>query len=449
MRILQLCTYDQGGGAERIALDMHRAYRALGHDARLLVRHKFTATPGVVEIDAYAHTSPWAGLCAMLERQVADRPKFRGQYRLRDWLRRTAWPQRWIDGLRGADDFNYPYADHLLDNPDWQPDAIHAHNLHGDFFDLRAMAMLSRRIPVVWTLHDTWALAGHCGYFEDINCERWRTGCGNCPDLQRPPAIRRDRTAENWQRKRQIYALSQLAVATPSRWLMRYVEQSILQPWQQRIIPYGLDRSVYRPGDRREARAALGLPQDAFIAMAIAYNTSTHNPYKDFTTVNQVIAATLARQTGRDLMFVCIGRNDQPAADPRVRYTGYIADTRQIARYYQAADVMLHATRVDNFPVVILEALACGAPVVATAVGGIPEQITPGATGFLTPRGDSAAMTQTLIDLMDNPDRLAHLRQNVSAQAHATVSQEQQANAYLAWLDELQAAYTARFMCHS
>lgn len=78
MRILQLCTYDRAGGAEKVAFDLHRAYRQQGHDARLLVRHKITNTEGVLEADAYSFTSPWAPLCAALEHWIAQRPKFRG-----------------------------------------------------------------------------------------------------------------------------------------------------------------------------------------------------------------------------------------------------------------------------------------------------------------------------------------------------------------------------------
>jgi glycosyltransferase involved in cell wall biosynthesis len=439
MRILLLNTYDQGGGAEKVAFDLHRAYRDLGHDARLLVRHRKTNAAGVIESDPYAHTSFWAVVCAALDRFIAGVPRFRGQYRLRDWLRRTAWPQRWLDRWRGIEDFNYPYSHHLVDGPGWHPDVIHAHNLHGDYFDMRALTFLSHQIPVVWTLHDTWAFTGHCGYF--IDCERWRTGCGNCPDLRRYPAIRRDRTAENWNRKRQIYASSRLAVAPPSRWLMGCVERSMLQPWRKRVIPNGVDLAIYKPGDQIQARNALGLPRNAFICMFAAASGNAKNPYKDYATVDQAVRLVVEKMPSADLLFVCVGQSNQVASDPRFRYTGYIADPYRVALYYQAADVLLHATNVEVWGLTITEALACGTPVIATAVGGIPEQIVDGETGFLVPRGDSQAMTQRIIGLMNRPDLCRQMGQAAAAYAQQAYSLDRQTMAYLQWFEDLRAEY--------
>jgi glycosyltransferase involved in cell wall biosynthesis len=347
-------------------------------------------------------------------------------------------PRRWIDYWRGTEDFNYPYTSRLADNSSWHPDVIHAHNLHGDYFDLTALVSLSQKVPVVWTLHDPWALAGHCGYF--IDCERWQTGCGNCPDLNRSPAVRRDRTAENWQRKRQIYDQSRLAVATPSRWLMSCVEQSILRPWQRRVIPNGVDLEVHKPGRRQQAREALGLPPSAFILLAVSA-VATGNPYKDFTTINQVVRLVAAQTPTTDLVYVCMGESNQSASESWFRYTGYLSDPYQVALYYQAADVLLHAANAENFPCVVLESLACGTPVIATAVGGIPEQIVDGETGFLVPRGDSHAMAQHVLELINQPERCRAMGQVASAWVQRNYRLEQQVATYLEWFDELREEY--------
>ena len=71
-----------------------------------------------------------------------------------------------------------------------------------------------------------------------------------------------------------------------------------------------------------------------------------------------------------------------------------IINNKQAEAYYQAADIYIHAAKADTFPNVVLEALACGLPVVATAVGGIPEQIDHERTGFLVPPGDAAGMAE-------------------------------------------------------
>ena len=147
---------------------------------------------------------------------------------------------------------------------------LHLHNLHGGYFDIRALPELTAQLPTILTMHDVWPLTGHCAY--PLTCERWRVGCGECPDLALPIPIRRDASAENCRIKREaLSAGGRLRVATPSRWLMRLVEESGLADSlaETRVIPNGVDTSVFRPGDRREARAKLGLPQDATIVLVL------------------------------------------------------------------------------------------------------------------------------------------------------------------------------------
>jgi glycosyltransferase involved in cell wall biosynthesis len=85
-----------------------------------------------------------------------------------------------------------------------------------------------------------------------------------------------------------------------------------------------------------------------------------------------------------------------------IRFIPYQKDQEQVAQYYQAADLYLQPSRVDTFPTTVLEALASGIPVVATAVGGIPEQIVEGKTGFLVPPGDAGAMAGWVLNLLGN-----------------------------------------------
>jgi glycosyltransferase involved in cell wall biosynthesis len=284
-------------------------------------------------------------------------------------------------------------------------------------------------------------LTGHCGYF--IDCERWRTGCGNCPDLARPPAIRRDSTGDNWRRKQAIYRQSRLAVSTPSRWLMDCVEQSMLRPWQARVIPNGVDLDIYHPGDRVRERAALGIPQDAFVIVVSAYGGAGANPYKDFETIRSVIRRLAIESPSDTWRLICLGGQAQSQDEPNTLFTGYLSDPRQVARYYRCADVFLHAANAENHPLVILEAMACGTPVVATGVGGIPEQIVEGDTGFVTPRGDSEALVQRLHWLMQHPTEHRGMSVAAAARARQSFSLTTQAETFLTWFSALRREVTS------
>lgn len=439
LRILQVSAWDIAGGAEKVAWNLFHAYRKLGHASWLAVGHKRSDDPDVFEIPRLHQSVAWARLCwiwhgrlALLEGRV------RGIWRLRYWLRILAggWPA--IERELGREDFNFPGSRRLLQLLPEYSDIIHAHNLHGDYFDLRFLSQLSHQAPVILTLHDAWLLSGHCAH--SFDCERWRTGCGSCPDLSIYPAIRRDATAYNWRRKQNIYRRSRLYVATPSRWLMDKVKQSMLTTAtvEARVIPNGTDLSLFRPNSQRDARTRLELPQDVHVLLFTA-NSIRRNIWKDYPTLREALARVTEMQQEKQILFLALGE-DAPSeriGRAEMRFIPYQNDPKVVAAYYQAADVYVHAAKADTFPNTVLEALACGTPVVATAVGGIPEQIEDGVTGFLTPKGNSEMMADRIVRLLTDGD----LRRRVGAQA-AEMAQRQfdlnrQVEEYLAWYQDI------------
>jgi glycosyltransferase involved in cell wall biosynthesis len=449
LHILQVSTVDIGGGAEKVAWNLFHAYRERGYVSWLAVGRKRSDDPDVLEIPRLRQSVPWGRPCWILHGRLAPlEGHVRGIWRLRYWLRTLAggWPE--IERELGREDFNFPGSRRLLQLAPRQPDVVHAHNLHGDYFDLRILPWLSRQVPVILTLHDAWLLSGHCAH--SFDCERWRTGCGQCPDLSIYPAIRRDATAYNWRRKRDIYAQSRLYVATPSRWLMRKVEQSILAPavHEARVIPNGIDLSVFRVAeDRQTVRVALGLPQDSKILL-FAANGIRRSLWRDFEMMRAAVARVAERMDGQSVLFLALGDDAPPEHIGRatVQFVPYQTDPKVVARYYQASDVYVHAARADTFPNTVLEALACGTPVVATAVGGIPEQVKPlerwnvetfdrfnEPTGALVPPGDAEAMADAVVALVTNGALQKRLGENAAEDARKRFDLERQVNEYIEW----------------
>jgi glycosyltransferase involved in cell wall biosynthesis len=435
LRILQVGTAETGGGAASIASSLRRCYRARGCQAWAAVGQKRSRDPDVFVIPddegALYRVTGYSAVQQHLQR-MASRFPGTGWGWLSRSLRLATHPRALADQCMGREDFEFPGTYRLLDLTPSRPDLVHCHNLHGGYFDLRALAWLSRQVPTVLTLHDGWTLSGHCAH--SFDCERWKTGCGECPDLTIEPAIRRDATAENWARKRDIYAGSRLYVATPSRWLMQRVEQSMLAPaiCEARVIPNGVDLSVFRPADKRAVRKVLGIPPDA--AVVLLTSGGRGSTWRDHETLRAALGAIAARTSGRGVRFVVLGDAaaslETTAAD--VRFVGYQADQTKVAQYHQAADVYVHSTRADTFPTVILEALACGTPVVATAVGGIPEQVT-SATGVLVPAGDAHEMTEAVIALLTNNEARRLLGENAVKDARERFDLNQQVEGYLEW----------------
>lgn len=436
MNILQVNTFDYGGGAEKIALNLHQETLRQGHTSHLAVGAKKTTESNVVVIPNNSHRNMVAnGFCTLTTTLTAHCLPGAS---FAPYLTRMAEPQRLRNYRAGIEDFDYPATANLLSILPQQPDILHAHNLHGDYFDLRALPVLSQQVPFVLTLHDAWLLSGHCAH--SFSCERWQTGCGRCPDLTIYPAIRHDATADNWRRKRNIFAHSKLYIATPSRWLMDKVDHSILQPAvvEAQVIPNGVDLSVFVPGDKALARRELGLPQDARIALFVGHGTRT-NRWKDYDMLERAIEGVARHPCTQRLVFVCLGEKgkDKHIGPASIRFVGHQNDPVKVAQFYQASDVYLHAAHADTFPNTVIEALACGVPVVATAVGGIPEQVADEETGFLVAPGDDGAMAARTRQLIED----AALQRSMAEQAVASARQRFDARRmtrdYLQWYEDI------------
>lgn len=439
LKILQINTSDLGGGAEQVAWGLFSGYRSRGQDSRLAVGNKHLKDPAIFQIPRIPLSPPWGPLCWGIHRRLgAYEDRIPGLRLWRYWLQVLAagWPG--IQRELGYEDFDFPGSHRLMQISRWRPDIIHGHNLHSNYFDLRLLARLSRQFPVVMTLHDAWLLSGHCAH--SLDCSRWRTGCGQCPDLNIYPAILHDGTGHNWRRKRNIYQRSRLFVATPSRWLMERVKASMLSTAivAARVIPNGVNLSIFRPQCRGGARDKLGLPRDAHILLFSSAHVPV-NPFKDFDTVEQALKIVAANGDGKRIIFIALGADtpSEQVGQLEIRFIPYQQDPNWVACYYNAADVYVHAAKADTFPNVILEAMACGIPVVATAVGGIPEQILHGITGYLTPPGDPLPIANYVSQLLDNDDQRHQMGKQAVAEVQHFFDLEKQIDAYLDWYREI------------
>jgi glycosyltransferase involved in cell wall biosynthesis len=472
LRILQVSTSDRSGGAERMAWNLLRAYRERGHQSWLAVGYKKTADPDVLVIpNVGRRPSRRHDADDGVERGFLWLEKhMRGVWRLRHYHRTLAHPWHAVEQYLGLESFHHPGTQEILNLSPEPPDVLHCHNLHGYYFDLRVLPWLSRRVPVILTLHDAWLLSGHCAH--SLDCERWRAGCGSCPYLDSYPPSRRDATAYNWRRKQDIYAKSTVYVTAPSQWLMRKVEQSMLAPAviDAQVIPNGVDLSVFRPYDRRQARMALSLPPDPNTKILLfSANGIRRNRWKDYQTMQAAVALIAERLEGQEVLFITLGE-DAPAervGRAEVRFVPYQKDPGTVARYYQAADVYVHAARAESWGLTITEALACGTPVVATALGGIIEQVKgleisarefcgselnryrlDDATGILVATGDARGMAFGAERLLrDTPLRL-RLGENARRDAVRRFDMQRHADDFLEWYQEILKAWVARQRPH-
>lgn len=434
MKILQVNTADRGGGAEGSAWNLFVRYRQAGHQSWLAVGRKYSDDPDVLEIPRGEVDSRWGRLlqraAGAARRQEGRLPGMRCSAR---GLERVANPARLADWWLGRDEWQFPGCACLPGLCSAAPDIIHCHNLHGWYFDLRVLPALSQRQPLVLNLRDSWAMTGHCAY--PVACERWLHGCGQCPHLEVYPACRRDATATNWRRKAEIYAQSRLYVTAPSAWLLAQARESMLQAAEYRVIPNGIDTALFCPGERAAARAELGLPVDQPVVLFAS--ASAKNIYKDPATMAAAILA-MAERVPR-LCVVCVGATlpDRTLRSLPIRQLPYVRDPRDMARLYRAADLFVHTAKAEAFGKTVTEAMACATPVLASAVGGLSEQILPGESGFLCPAGDAEAMAQAAAEYFSFAAERRCAMAVAAARRGAEFGLDRQVRAFLSWYEEI------------
>ncbi len=436
MNILTLSTEAHGGGASQVARSLMQFYSESGHNSRMLNALHDEADGRTEVLDNDAARNPLFKLAkglmhASLERRVPLLPK------LLQAILSASEPARTARRLAGRDDFHQPATRSIPGRLAPRPQIIHAHNLFGGYFDLRELPRISRQVPFVLTLHDMWTFTGHCSH--PLDCDRWLRSCGQCPYLELPPSLPRDGTAANLALKKRIYASATIHVATPSRWLMEQMHQSVLEQGATtaRVIPNGVDQDAFRPGNKTTARRDLGLPANASVLLFVAAG-SRDNPWKDYETLEKAAQILAAKTRDGPLVLLAPGGGNAPPQEGlEFRPMPWVGDARELARYYHAADLYLHAAHAENFPNVILEALSCGLPVIGTRTGGIPEQIEEDRTGHVVPKGDAQAMAEKAHLLLTRPEKHQSFSEEAARTAKGTYCRKRMGRDYLAWFDEL------------
>jgi glycosyltransferase involved in cell wall biosynthesis len=368
LRVTHIVGSDSGGGAELATYQLHRQLLAHGHASVMLVGRKVRPDEEVVPIPRLR--GPWGAL----KLTQALESTFGLQY-------------LYSPGFRAVDRL-VPAA----------TDVVHLHGFHGTegYADIGALPGLTRRWPCVLTVHDMWMLTGHCAY--SAACDRWKTGCGKCPDLTLYPPIPRDGTRLNWLRKRWVLGRSRLSLATSSEWMAAKLKASpLLGGFPLHVIPNAVDTTVFRPAeDRPSLRAALSLPPDKVVVLLVANFLDL--PWKGMDDA----AAALNSLSTAGLMAVIIGRNGAGLAQ-KLRVPSLVVpyqSTREdLARWYAAADMLVIPSLEEVFGMVAAEAMACATPVIAYATGGLPEVVGDAEGGVVVPRGDIARLAGAIASL--------------------------------------------------
>ena len=279
------------------------------------------------------------------------------------------------------------------------PDIIHIHNIHGYFLNYRILFDYLSKCgkPVIWTVHDCWLYTGHCYYYSAAGCDKWKSGCGNCPQkMAFPSSLLFDRSARNYRDKAAAFnsiPKDKFLIVPVSEWIGGELKQSFLKECNIRVLHNGIDTEAFKPQPTAAIREKYGLC-DKHIILGLASIWMKEKGLDDF--------IQLASMLRDEEVLVLVGKMnpEQQARIPEGVVTiARTENVRQLAELYSAATAFVNPTWQDNYPTVNLESIACGTPVITYRTGGSIEAIVEGKTGYVVEQGDVHAIMQRVRDI--------------------------------------------------
>jgi len=380
MNILHINAHDVEGGAGKAAWRLHAGLRRIGVGSGLYVQHKHSSSVDVAQDTP--RTAIWRRLAPL--RPLIDSAALVFYPRRKTYN----WSVQWLpsDVARRVK---------ALD-----PSLVHLHWICGGFVPVQALRRFNR--PMLWTIHDFWPFTGGCHYPQD--CPRYREHCGCCPLL----ASERDHDLSRctWNRKQRHWQGLDLTIVSPSRWLAdRAAESSLFRNLRIEAIPNGIDTGLYRPIDKETARGILDLRQDRKLILFAAMNaTRDANKGADLLFA---AARELATEWGERAEVIVLGNADALPGDLGlpVRGLGTLRDETSMVLAYSAADVTVVPSRQENLPNTIMESQACGTPVAAFRIGGIPELVDHERTGVLAKPFDTHQLAAGISSILSDDRR--------------------------------------------
>jgi glycosyltransferase involved in cell wall biosynthesis len=249
-------------------------------------------------------------------------------------------------------------------------DIVHCHLIHNHFFSLYDLPEISGQKKLVWTLHDPWALTGHCVH--PLDCKKWQTGCIDCPNPERYFPLKDDNSSLLWEIKKDIYEKLDADIIVASRWMEKLVKKSPLTKHfsNLHVIPFGVNLDTFTHETSRELlRKQLGIEEDSFVMLFRPQPAL----YKGFDVILNMLNVL---QPTKPVVLLVVGHGEiQP--ENKMKYktieTGWVNDERRMAELYCISDVLLMPSRAESFGMMAIEAMASGRPVIVMEGTALPD----------------------------------------------------------------------------
>ena len=235
-----------------------------------------------------------------------------------------------------------------------ESDIVHFHLIHNNIFDLHLFPLMSRIKPIVWTIHDPWAIGGHCIYHYD--CNRWKVACGECPYLDTHFPLLKDNSALNFEIKKESIRNSNISIIVASEWMKNKIEESpIFIGKKVKVIPFGINQNIFKPINKINTRKKLGIPEKSIV---LAFRCD----YSRFKGMDYIEYVFKNLKTKKKLFLLLLVDDFKNKAEIRFKSKsfGWVKDDDLLSNIYNASDLFLMPSKMEAFGMMAIEAMSCG-----------------------------------------------------------------------------------------
>lgn len=238
--------------------------------------------------------------------------------------------------------------------------------------------------------------SGGCHYSH--SCEGFKESCGCCPYLG--SNSRNDLSYRELESRVRAYRRLKrgfIHIVAQSHWMEEQVGKSrVWRDFPVTVIPNGVDLNLFQPRNSALARAALGVPEHTTIVGFVS--DDVQNVRKGLATLLRALNE-LADSSEVTLLSVGSGAVSSDLDLPW-RHVGRVDDDRLLSTVYSAMDVFVAPSLQDTFPNTVIEAMACGTPVIGARTGGMLDVLRPNESGWFFEPGEVASLARTIAEAL-------------------------------------------------
>lgn len=316
------------------------------------------------------------------------------------WSKKKNLFVRAVEEVTSLQSVLYNNAKKIVELPEFkEADLIHLHIIHSGFFSIGDLELITKLKPTVWTLHDPWALTGHC--IHPGHCERWKIGCGSCPDLKKLKPLLFDTTKFLFNYKKKAYSRSKFELIVASDWMKRLVNNSPIFDNSVIVnhVPFGLDLDLFNKKSAVDLRKKFSIPDESIII-------SFRSDAKEFKGTPYIIEALKKLKSDKKICIITIGKmalSHVIGNDFQVIDLGWINDDKLLRDVLSISDIFLMPSLGESFGMMAIEAMACSTPVIVFENTALPGVTFAPDVGLSVENKNSTALSEAIAHLIDSP----------------------------------------------